>query len=383
MARTARIVTDFATLDERAWAKLDHNDNPFVSHAFLNALEASGSVTPETGWQPHHLCLFENGQLVACAPSYLKSHSHGEFVFDWSWADAYHRHGRNYYPKLLTAVPYSPVPGPRLLVQKDHPSAKALQDGLVELALSECDTLELSSWHCNFTPELAVAPKQAQQLLPRCDWQFHWFNDGYGSFEDFLARLRSKKRKNIRRDRRLVEEEGIRFVRKTGEQLDDEDLDFIFNCYRTTFLEHGNHPALNRSFFAQLAELLKSGLLAVLAYREEQALAMSLYLVGGGRLFGRYWGCMEHLPGLHFETAYHQGIEFCIDQGLDVFEPGAQGEHKLSRGFTPVQTRSYHYVRDPVFREAISRYLEQERAWMKDYRHELSGRTPFRLDRLA
>ena len=380
MTRTARVVNEFSALDERAWSLLDHQDNPFLSYAFLNALETAACVQPETGWQPHHLCLFEEEQLVACAPSYLKSHSHGEFVFDWSWADAYHRHGRAYYPKLLTAVPYSPVPGPRLLVQRGHKESEALQAELIDLALTECDSLQLSSWHCNFTPELTLNIDQSKILLPRNDWQFHWFNQGFSSFADFLSCLRSKKRKNIRRDRRMVEQAGIRFERKSGDQLSPVDLDFIMDCYQATFLDHGNHPALNRSFFEQLAVQLKQGLLTVMALQGNEPLAMSLYLVGGGRLYGRYWGCMKQFPGLHFETAYHQGIEFCIDRGLDVFEPGAQGEHKISRGFTPVRTYSYHHVRDEAFRTAIARYLEQEQGWMEDYRHQLAARTPFRMD---
>jgi predicted N-acyltransferase len=380
VTRTARIVKKFSAIKQRDWDQLDHSDNPFLSYAFLEALEFSGSVSAETGWQPHHLCLFEQDQLVACAPSYLKSHSHGEFVFDWSWADAYQRYGKAYYPKLLTAIPYSPVPGPRLLTRCDHAQTTRLKEELVALAVSQTEELDLSSWHCNFVESGDCDKLQSELLMARTDWQFHWFNRGYENFDDFLAQLRSKKRKNIRRDRRLVTDAGVRFIHKLGGDLDLDELDFVFSCYQQTFFEHGNHPALNHAFFARLADKLPESVLAVIAMRGEQRIAMSMYLTGNKRLYGRYWGCIESVPGLHFETAYHQGIEFCIEKNLDVFEPGAQGEHKISRGFTPVRTHSFHLVRDPVFRTAISDYLQRERSWMEEYRQELGQREPFRVD---
>ena len=379
MSRASRIVTDISAIDPQDWEALDHKENPFLSRGFLHAMETSGSVCQASGWQPHHLCLYENDHLVGCAPSYLKSHSHGEFVFDWAWADAYRRYGRHYYPKLLTAVPYSPISGPRLLVRRDHPQASSLRRELAELAESECTALELSSWHCNFIDESDFEALQQEPLLARSDWQFHWFNQAYETFDDFLETLRSKKRKNILRDRRLVAQAGIRFVHKTGDQLGQADLDFIHSCYQQTFFEHGNHPALNRSFFGLLADEIPKSLLAVIALRGEQALAMSFFLVGGGRLYGRYWGCLEQIPGLHFETSYHQGIEYCIAHGLRVFEPGAQGEHKISRGFTPVRTRSFHLVRDPVFHRAIAEFLQKEQLWLEQYQQELSAHQPFRL----
>jgi len=380
VARTTRIVTDISAIEPRDWAALDHNDNPFLSLTFLHALEASGSVSKASGWQPHHLCLFEEDRLVAFAPTYLKSHSHGEFVFDWAWADAYQRHGLEYYPKLLTAVPYSPVPGPRLLVQRSHPQATTLRGELAQLARTQCEDLGLSSWHCNFVNEADFISLRKEPLLARSDWQFHWFNQGYRSFGDFLSTLRSKKRKNIRRDRRLVHDSGIRFIHRSGDQLESADLDFIFRCYRQTFLEYGNHPALTAKFFSLIASQSPHTLLVVFALRDDKPLAMSLFLVGGGRLYGRYWGCFEQVPGLHFETTYHQGIEYCIRHGLSVFEPGAQGEHKISRGFTPVRTRSFHLVRDPVFRQAIADFLKREHIWLEQYRHQLKAQMPFRVE---
>lgn len=378
VTRSARAIPAMAEIAPDDWAQLDHQENPFLSYAFLLALERSGSVTADSGWQPHHLCLCEGDRVVAAAPSYLKFHSHGEFVFDWSWADAYQRYGKAYYPKLLTAVPYSPIPGRRLLVRRDHPHAQALRCELVEFALATCRIGALSSWHCNFTTEQEAQALSRKELLPRSACQFHWFKRGYTSFEDFLAHLRAKKRKNILRDRRLVHAAGIRFVRRRGDELSASERDFVFACYQQTFLEYGNHPALNRAFFDQLYRDMAAAIVVVLAQREGQPIAMSFFLQGGGRLYGRYWGCLETHSGLHFETAYHQGIEYCIDHGLQVFEPGAQGEHKISRGFEPVLTRSFHHIQDPIFGRAIGQFLQREGDWVRQYRHDLAEHNPFR-----
>jgi len=377
----SRIVGEFASIEPDAWATLDHRDNPFLSHAFLSALEASGSIGSANGWMPQHLALYESDELVAFAPTYLKSHSHGEFVFDWAWADAYQRAGLSYYPKLLTAIPYSPVTGPRLLTRRGHPAAEELRRGLVRQALALCDDRQLSSWHCNFVLSDERPALETAALLRRQDWQFHWHNEGYGDFDDFLEQLRSRKRKNIRRERRQVRDAGVEFRCLSGSEVSAEELDFLYRCYVSTFRAYGNHPALSRSFFGALAGALEERFVLVIASRAEQPLAMSLFLAGGGRLYGRYWGCVEEMPGLHFETAYYQGIEFCIRNRIGVFESGAQGEHKISRGFLPRQTRSYHYVREPRFREAIAQYLERERAWTEEYREQLAHHDPYRADR--
>jgi predicted N-acyltransferase len=377
---SARILPSFAGVDAADWARLDHADNPFLSHTFLAALEASGSISAESGWTPQHLALYEDGSLCAFAPTYLKAHSHGEFVFDWAWADAYRRYGFDYYPKLLTAVPYSPVAGPRLLVRRDHPDPAALRDRLVRLALETCEQLGCSSWHCNFVAPADHGALAARGLLRRADWQFHWCNDGYGGFDDFLAALRSRKRKNILRERRQVREAGIRFQWKHGAELDDSELAFIHRCYVQTFHLYGNHPALTPDFFARLARAGDTEMRVALAGRDGAQVAMSLFLAGGGRLYGRYWGCLEETPGLHFEAAYYQGIEYCIRHGLNVFESGAQGEHKIARGFLPAATGSYHYLREEAFRAAIGQYLDRELAWMDEYHGELMQHDPYRRD---
>lgn len=380
MTTTARIIDDFSSISERDWDQLDHRDNPFLSRAFLNALEQSGSVSAEAGWQPHHLALFRDGQLVAFAPSYIKAHSHGEFVFDWAWADAYHRNGFQYYPKLLTAIPWSPVTGPRLLTARNQTDRTALRHRLVNFALDECQRLDLSSWHCNFTEADEDEAFQQPELLARTDTQFHWFNAEYSSFEDFLLELRSRKRKQIRRERRQVREAGIEFEWKSGQELNNQELDFVYLCYTNTFRAHGNHAALQPGFFEMVSKSLAERFQVALASRNGDLVGMSLFLSGGGRLYGRYWGCVEEISGLHFEAAYYQGIEHCIEQGIQVFESGAQGEHKLSRGFVPTGTRSWHWVEHEGFRQAIARHLEQEGNWLDEYRESLQSHAPFRRE---
>lgn len=379
MKRIARTVDGIGRIGAQQWAGLETGGNPFLAWTFLHSLEYSGSVAADNGWQPHHLCLYEGDRLVAAAPSYVKSHSRGEFVFDWAWADAYHRSGLEYYPKLLTAVPWTPVTGPRLLVAKDHPEPGGLREDLIESALDGCQALGLSSWHCNFIDRADAVAFEETSLLARRDCQFHWHNRDYGGFDDFLATLKSKKRKNIRQERRNVAEAGIRFERRHGGELTPEEVAFIHLCYRRTFHAHGNHPALSLACFEMLAESMPEAMLAVIAYLGETPLAMSLYLKGGGILYGRYWGTLEDLPGLHFETAYYQGIEYCIEQGLQRFESGAQGEHKIARGFEPVKTRSYHYIAHEGFRAAIAHYLEREGEWLDDYRGEIARHEPFRF----
>jgi predicted N-acyltransferase len=376
----ARIIADFSSIDERDWGQLDHRANPFLSRAFLNALEQSGSVTAEAGWQPHHLALYRDDRLVAFAPTYIKGHSHGEFVFDWAWADAYHRNGYNYYPKLLTAIPWSPVTGPRLLTARDEPDRKSLRRELVAFGLEECVRLGLSGWHCNFTEKSEENALQQADILARTDTQFHWFNQGYATFEDFLAQLRSRKRKQVHRERRQVQQAGVRFEWKSGDDLSRGELDFVYRCYTNTFRAHGNHAALLPGFFDLLSQSLAGGMQVALASRAGELIAMSLFLQGGGRLYGRYWGCVEEIPGLHFEAAYYQGIEHCIENGIEVFESGAQGEHKLSRGFVPTATRSWHWIRHEGFRQAIARHLEQESDWVEDYRDSLQSHVPFRRE---
>jgi predicted N-acyltransferase len=359
-------------IDAVAWDALRADDNPFLAHAFLAGLERHGCILSRLGWQPHHLALRDGDRLVAAAPLYLKGNSHGEFVFDWSWAEAYERHGHDYYPKLLAAVPYSPVTGPRLLAGNDD----ALAALCAQAIRAECERLSLSSAHANFVTEPQTGAFAG--WLPRYDWQFHWVRRGWRNFDEFLDALAAKKRKNIRQERALVARAGVELVRVRGDAMTADDVDFVHACYRATFDEKGNYPALTREFFGHLVESMPRNVMAAIAYLDGRRVAMALFLNSSTTLYGRYWGALEHVPGLHFEACYYQGIEYCLEHGLERFEPGAQGEHKLARGFLPQRTRSFHYVADPRFREAIARALTVEAQHRADDGEELLRHSPYR-----
>jgi predicted N-acyltransferase len=374
---TARFHTSLAEIDPAAWDALVADDNPFVAHAFLAGLEHHGCLLEEYGWTPHHLGLYRQDELIAAAPLYLKTNSHGEYVFDWAWASAYARHGIDYYPKLLCAVPYSPVTGPRLLVGNAD-NANALRSAALEALDIETRRLGLSSAHLNFAaPADADALAAQPEWLPRFDWQFHWFNEGWRDFDDFLDALTPKKRKNIRQERSRVARAGVHCEIRSGNEVDASLWATLHEFYCSTFAEKGNHPALTRSFFAHLADMLGPRVLAVLAWRGRELIAAALLLRGADTLYGRYWGCREQVAGLHFEACYYQGIDYCLRHGLRRFEPGAQGEHKLARGFLPVATRSFHYVVDKRFRAAIREALLRESAALLGYREELMAHSPY------
>ena len=356
------------------WDALRADPNPFVSHAFLAALERGGCILPDWGWQAHHLGLYEDGRLIAAAPLYLKGNSHGEFVFDFSWASAWERAGGEYYPKLLNAVPYSPVPGPRLLAGNDE-RTPMLQHALVEAMHAEAERLGLSSVHANFLQETELAAF-GTDWLARSDVQFHWHNRGYRHFPDFLAALNHKKRKNILRERSQVEASGVAIEWRSGDTLSRDEWRQVHALYEATFDAKGNHAALTATFFRQLGELGQLAQLA-LARHGETIVAMALFVQGGGVLYGRYWGASVDVPGLHFELCYYRGIEHAITQRLDRFEPGAQGEHKLARGFLPVRTYSRHYLVHPAFRAAVAAALASEAPAVDAYAAELQSHTPY------
>lgn len=351
------LASGMAAVDAEDWDAL-HGTDPFLSHAFLAGLESSGSLSTELGWRAQPLLLRRAGKLVAAAPLYLKGNSHGEFVFDHGWAEAYRQHGQSYYPKALVAVPYTPVSGQRLLVAEteDVPSVRtsllAALEGLVEHG-------GLSSAHINFLIDPIQTPPG---WVERLDWQYHWIDRGFGDFDGFLAELRAKRRKEIRRERRLVQDAGVSFVTRSGSTVSANELDFAHRCYVDTFAAYGNTPALTRDMFDLLAEQLGDRFVIIFAQHAAGLVAAAVFLRSDTALYGRYWGARVELPGLHFETCYYQGIEYCLANGLSRFEPGAQGEHKIARGFEPVGTRSLHYIADPVFREAISRSLDEESA---------------------
>ncbi|ANB17842.1 GNAT family N-acetyltransferase [Dokdonella koreensis] len=372
----ARFHPRLDAIEAHAWDALRPDDNPFVGHAFLAGLERHGCLSPEYGWQPHHLGLYAGDTLVAAAPLYLKGNSHGEFVFDWNWAAAYERHGLPYYPKLLVGVPYSPVTGPRLLAGTggDAPALRRVLAGLIE---QEAGRLGLSSAHANF----ATAP-DAQALgeagwLARMDWQFHWENRGWQDFDAFLAALTAKKRKNIRHERAQVARAGIACSLVPGGALDAATWREVHRLYRQTFDAHGNFPALTPAFFRYLGSALPAQTLVALCRRGDTLVAMALFLRSSDTLYGRYWGADAEVPGLHFEACYYQGIAYCLREGLARFEPGAQGEHKVARGFLPVATHSFHHIADARFRDAIGAALTRETALLHAYRDEVLAHSPY------
>ena len=345
----------------------------FLRHDFLAALERTGCVGPGTGWQPEHLCLFDGPELAAAAPLYRKRHSWGEYVFDWAWADAYERHGLRYYPKLVCAVPFTPVTGPRLLA-RDTGAREALAGALVAHARAA----RVSSLHVLFPAPADVAALQARQLSLRRGVQFHWHNAGYRDFDAFLAGLAQPKRKKIRAERRKVREAGVHFRRLTGAAIDDAALDFFVRCYEATYAAHGSTPYLDRTFFGEIARSLGDRLILVLALRECRPIAASLLVRDADRLYGRYWGAIEHVPCLHFETAYYQAIEAAIELGIRTIEGGAQGEHKMARGFLAEPTCSMHWLAEPAFADAVDRFLAREGQAIDGYLDELTERSPFR-----
>lgn len=358
-------------------ALIGADDQPFIQHAFLAALEESGSVRAELGWTPMPLCLHEHGQLVAAAPGYLKANSHGEFVFDWSWANAYERHRLPYYPKLLVAVPYSPIPGPRLLVGSgpDAPQLRQrLRAGLEQLVART----RLSGAHINFLHEADAASCAHDPWLPRFDWQFHFHNPGYADFPALLADFNHKKRKNIRQERKRAHSHGLAIAWLDGPDLSESDLDELHALYLTTFDRKGNTPALTRAFFSLLRERMPQQLHAAVARRNGRMLAAAIFLSSSTTLYGRYWGAFEDYPDLHFELCYYQGLEYALRRGLHSFEPGAQGEHKLARGFVPTRTRSTHLIARTDFRRAIRSAIDRESVDLREYRRQLEAHLPYR-----
>ena len=373
----AQIHDSIAGLDPAAWNALGAAANPFVRHEFLAALERTGCVGRGSGWVPRYLTLSDDRGLAAAVACFVKTHSYGEFVFDFAWARAYERIGRHYYPKLTVAAPFTPATGPRLLVRPDLEAGAVGARLLAELE-RHAQADGLSSVHALFLDEPARASCAARGWLLRRDCQFHWTNRGYGSFEDYLASFTAEKRKKARRERRRVAEAGVRFETRLGGELDAPLLDCIYELHRDTFLRHGHEPYLTREFFGQIAQALPGQLMVKLAVRGRTVVAAAIFFLGDEALYGRYWGAAAEFHSLHFETCYHQGIEFCIERGLKRFEPGTQGEHKVSRGFEPTLTWSAHYIADPRFRAAIGEYLEQEGAAVEAYAHEVQAHVPYR-----
>ncbi len=364
----------FSDFDEAAWNGLCAT-GPFVDWRFLASAEDAGCVGGSTGWHPFALTESENGVLAGAAPAWLKEHSHGEFVFDFAWAHASHQAGMAWYPKLLVAAPFNPVTGPRLLGAEDHP-----QTGLHLVEQMEAVVEELGLWSAgvNFCNQADTTILREAGWLERFDWQYHWRNDGYRDFDDFLSRLRRKPRKNIRAERKRVHAEGWRFRWRDGTALNEAEFELVDRCYQTTFALYGNLPSLNREFFRLAASRFGEQFLVCIAEHGGEDLACAVYWRDETRLYGRYWGSLVETRDVHFEACYYQGIDYCIAEGLEWFEPGAQGEHKIRRGFLPRKTRSFHYIHHPGLREGIRRWLEAEADLLNRRREQLSHLDPFK-----
>jgi len=369
---TLKIIEDLADVPVAEWDALAGGD-PFLSHAYLHALQESGCATAELGWQARFLTLWQDGRLVGGMPLYLKMNSYGEHVFDFAWAEAYRRHGLRYYPKLVCTVPFTPASGARLLARSD-----SLRELLLRHALALAKDAHVSSLHCLFVSELDARVAQAEGMLLRQDVQFHWQNAGYRDFDDFLGALTRDKRKRIKQDRRHVQDAGITLQCITGNEATPEQWAFFASCYAHTRQTHHSPPALNEDFFQRIGAAMPQHTLLVIAHREGRPIASALNIITQDVLYGRSWGAFEFHSGLHFEACYYQAIEFCITHGIKTFEGGAGGEHKLARGFLPVTTRSAHWLAHPQFARAIEDYLQRETDAMSKYVDELSERSPFK-----
>jgi len=371
MTERLRVADSLAGVSAAQWNALA-GGNPFLRHEFLAALTDTGCASARSGWQPQFLLLERDGALAGAMPLYVKSHSRGEYVFDWAWADAYARHGLEYYPKLLCAVPFTPVTGPRLLAADD-----AARGALAAAALAAAR--EFSSLHVLFAPQPEAQLLRDAGMLLRRTVQFHWTNEDYGDFDAFLARMSHQRRKNIRQERRRVRDAGISFRWLQGAQIGERDWELFHRCYCHTYAAHGSRPYLSLEFFLRIGAAMPEHTLLIVAERRGTPIAAAFDVLGEDVLYGRYWGALEHVPLLHFEACYYQAIEFAIARGLRRFEGGAQGEHKLFRGLLPLATLSAHWLAHPRFASAIEDYLEREAQGIAQYVNELNEHTPFKV----
>jgi uncharacterized protein len=374
----AQFLSSLDQVDSAEWDSIGPADYPFLQHNFLLGLERTQCTTAETGWQPCHLLLRNKGRLVATLPLYLKSHSYGEYVFDWSWADAWRRSGLEYYPKLISAIPFTPATGPRLrhLTELDLQQVWA---GAREAIQAFSQRQQISSWHLLFPDEDTSELLLAQGLPQRRAVQFHWFNDGYLDFDDFLATFSSRKRKSLKRERRRVTEQGLELETLSGTAINADHWEQFHQFYQLTYAKRSGHGGyLTREFFTEVAAGMGEQVVMVIARHGGEPVAAALYFRSKDTLYGRYWGCAREYDCLHFEACYYQGIEYCIREGLQRFDPGAQGEHKIQRGFRPVETFSNHWIADPNLARAVADFTDRERPHTEAYKSEASNLLPFK-----
>jgi len=372
-------INSMTQVDFADWNRLAGDAYPFLRHEFLLALEQSGSVSEQTGWTPAHLLVLDKDEVVAFMPLYLKQHSWGEYVFDHQWAQAYQQQGLDYYPKWLTAIPLTPCQGPRIVIKAAIDPFEVTQL-LLNFIKQLSEQRGISSWHCLFPALQQVELLRSLGLSIREGVQFHWFNKGYRDFEDYLQTLSASKRKMLKRERRRVSEQGVRLLRIAGQNVTDLQWQQFFQFYTMTYLKRGSQPYLNLAFFQQIAATMGEQLLLVLAVKDDNAIAAALSFVGADTLYGRYWGCYEEYNSLHFEACYYQGLDYCIEHGLKRFDSGAQGEHKISRGFEPITTYSAHWLKDARFAKAIDQFLAREQKAVQIYKQDAASYLPFKQE---
>ncbi len=377
-ALSAEFVTSLEQVPAEQWDGVAGTDYPFMRHRFLYGLEKTDCTTADTGWQPCHLLLRKGDTLAAVMPLYLKSHSYGEYVFDWSWADAWRQSGLDYYPKLLTAIPFTPATGPRLCVAANMDENTCLRAAITAVQ-DLAGRQNLSSWHLLFPTEEVCEKLLDAGLHRRAATQFHWFNEGFHSFEDFLATFNSRKRKSLKRERRRVAEQGIALRTLTGAEIGKKEWEQFFHFYQLTYAKRSGHGGyLSREFFVDTAAGMEEQVVMVLAYLADRAVAGALYFRSSNTLYGRYWGCEREYECLHFEACYYQGIEYCIAHKLQRFDPGAQGEHKIQRGFRPITTWSNHWIADPRLSAAVADFTRREAQHNEQYRQAAASMLPFK-----
>lgn len=373
-------INSMSQVDSTSWNQLAGDADPFLRHEFLLALEQSGSVCQKSGWIPAHLLVLDDDSLIAFMPLYLKNHSWGEYVFDHQWAEAYHQQGIEYYPKWLTAIPLTPCQGTRIVIKESISSLKVTQ-ALLSFIKQLSEQHNVSSWHCLFPTLQEAELLKSLELSIREGVQFQWFNNHYQDFDAFLQTLNTSKRKMIKRERRRIQEQDIRLLRISGAKVSPLQWQIFYNFYSITYLKKGSQPYLNLAFFQQIAATMGEQLLLVLAFKDDLPIAAALSFIGRETLYGRYWGCDEEYNNLHFETCYYQGLDYCIENGLQRFDSGAQGEHKIARGFEPITTYSAHWLKDHRFAKAIEDFVTEEKIMLARYKQKASTFLPFKQER--
>jgi predicted N-acyltransferase len=373
----AQVLSNIDEVSANEWNDLIPDNDPFCRHEFLSALERNGCVGKRFGWVPRHIALTDSGRLIGAVILYEKYNNYGEFVFDHAWHDAYNRCGMQYYPKMVSAIPYTPANGARLLSLDSQ--TDAVYPALLGAIKDTCKSIGASSFHCLFASNSETKWLESQNLYLRHDCQFHWHNQNYSSFDDFLQALKSKKRKNIKRERKSIADSGVTLRKLDGHSASHEDWEHFNNFYHHTFLQKSGTPTMNLDFFKEIASKIPDQIVLILAEFEDNCIAGSLMFSSDTKLYGRHWGCTEHVDNLHFEACYYMGVEHCIENKLKVFEPGAQGEHKLARGFIPTITESAHLIIGTTLKNAIKGYCEQESEYIESYINDLQSHSPYRV----